>query len=350
MATKHNYLRAACFERPDTIPMLFDINPSCWNHYPQEALLDLMEGHRLLFPSFVRPSGEYRPVYHPVARKGRPYRDDFGCWWSTSEDGITGVVTKHPLSDWESLKSYTPPDPEACMGIGPIDWKAETGRMAEIRKRDGMVHSGLRHGHTFLQLCDLRGYENLMADMADGEPRLWALIEMVEHFNARIVANYAAMNVEVMGYADDLGMQCGPMISPQHFRRYIKPSYKRLIKIAADKGIAIHMHSDGDIKTLADDLTDSGVQILNLQDRVNGIDWIAAKYRGKLCVDLDIDRQSVTPRGSPAQIDALVREGVEKISTPLGGLIMTYGLYPGLPLENVKAVMDAMERYAYYHN
>lgn len=28
---------------------------------------------------------------------------------------------------------------------------------------------------------------------------------------------------------------------------------------------------------------------------------------------------------------------------------MIYGLYPGVPLENVKAVMDAMEKYAVYY-
>ena len=93
----------------------------------------------------------------------------------------------------------------------------------------------------------------------------------------------------------------------------------------------------------------SGVEILNLQDRVNGVDWIAGKFRGKLCVEVDIDRQSVTPFGTPAQIDAMVRNIVEKVSTPDGGLCMIYGLYPGVPLENVKALMDAMERYAFYH-
>ena len=31
-----------------------------------------------------------------------------------------------------------------------------------------------------------------------------------------------------------------------------------------------------------------------------------------------------------------------------GGLTMIYGLYPGIPLENVRALMDAMERYMGY--
>ena len=29
--------------------------------------------------------------------------------------------------------------------------------------------------------------------------------------------------------------------------------------------------------------------------------------------------------------------------------MMIYGLYPGVPLENVRALMDAMEKYAAYY-
>jgi len=41
----------------------------------------------------------------------------------------------------------------------------------------------------------------------------------------------------------------------------------------------------------------SGVQVVNLQDRVNGIDWISDRFAGKVCIDLDVDRQEVTPNG-----------------------------------------------------
>ena len=140
------------------------------------------------------------------------------------------------------------------------------------------------------------------------------------------------------------------MLSPDMFRTYIKPAYKRLMQPACEAGVPIHMHSDGDIRLLVDDLVDSGVEIINLQDLVNGIDWIAERFRGKTCVELDIDRQHITPCGTSAQIDALIREEVEKISTSAGGLCMVYGLYPGVPVENIKALMDAMEKYAFYHS
>lgn len=342
-------LKAIRFETPDYIPMTFHINDACWNAYPQEALFDLMEEHKMLFPNFVRPKGVYTPEYSLVARKDSPYTDDFGCVWETTVDGITGTVTKHPLSDWENFKTYKAPDPEKCMGIGSVDWEKERQRIENAKKKYGYASAGLRHGHTFLQLCDIRGYENLVFDMADEEEKLFELIELVENFNAYIVKKYISFGVDSMGYAEDLGTQIGPMISPSDFRKHIKPSYTRLMNIARDAGAAIHMHSDGCIRDLCDDIIESGVEVINLQDLVNGIDWIKDKFKGKICVDLDIDRQNITPFGTPEQIDALIREEVEKLSTPQGGLTMIYGLYPGVPLENVKALMDAMEKYMFFH-
>jgi len=102
-------------------------------------------------------------------------------------DGITGTVTRHPLADWSAFKNYKAPDPNICMGIGPIDWNTVKMEIEEQKKKGEIIYGGLRHGHTFLQLCDIRGYQNLIFDMADDEPNLWKLINMVEEFNMAII-------------------------------------------------------------------------------------------------------------------------------------------------------------------
>jgi len=341
-------MEAIRFTGQGRVPMRFGINGACWQNYPQEALLDLMEAHTYLFPDFVRPKLPYVPVFSPSCRAGTPYTDGFGCVWETTEDGIQGVVTGHPLADWQAFDTYAVPDFDKDMGVGPVDWAKEAHGLALAREKGLPAAASLYHGHTFLRLADIRGYENLMYDMADEEPKLWELIERVEAFNMAVVKRYVAMDIDIMQYPEDLGMQNTPMLSPAHFRKYIKPSYRRIMQPARDAGVMIHMHSDGYIRDLADDLVDSGVHILNLQDLVNGIDWIAERYAGRHCIQLDIDRQSVTPMGTPAQIDAHIREAVVKLGTKRGGLMMVYGLYPGVPLANVKAVMDAMEKYAFY--
>ena len=348
LSYKENFMKVVRFERPDYIPMTFSLAAACYDWYPQDQLFDLMEGHPLLFPNFVRPKGHYQPVYALKDRKDEPYTDDFGCLWTTSMNGITGTVTGHPLADWNAFETYQAPNPEICSGIGPLNWEDQAKDIAQARKEGKLVRRGLRHGHTFLQLCDLRGYQNLLFDMIDEDERLPKLIHMVEEFNFGIVKRYVDLGIDIMCYAEDLGMQTGPMLSPELFRTYIKPSYKRLIQYAKDRDVIIHMHSDGDIRTLVDDLFDGGVQIVNLQDLVNGIDWIADNLAGKHCIELDIDRQKITVNGTPKDVEDLVREEVTKIGRRDGGLAMIYGLYPGTPLENAGALMDAMEKYMFY--
>ena len=346
-----NFTKAIRFERPDYIPMVFAINSACWHHYPKEALFDLMEEHKLLFPGFVRPPHGWEPYYPLVARKDEPYTDPMGCIWYTADDGITGTVLGHPLADWSAFHtSWKMADPNTSDGLYNVDWNAHTTEWKRIKENGGSFGGGLRHGHTFLQLCDLRGYENILCDMIDEEPLLDELLDELTEFNLALVKRFVDNGCSSMAYPEDLGMQTGPMLSPDMFRKYIKPAYTKIMKPARDAGIPIHMHSDGDIRSLVDDIIDSGVEVINLQDLVNGIDWIADKFRGKICVDLDIDRQKITPHGTPGQIDALIYEEVSKISTKEGGLTMIYGLYPGVPLENIKALMDAMEKYAFYHS
>ncbi|MCX5643333.1 MAG: hypothetical protein NTZ17_01415 [Phycisphaerae bacterium] len=344
-AITENTLRAIRFDCPQYIPVVFWINPACWHHYPTDALQELVSEHRLLFPGPQPP-----PAFAPWERGGKPYVDSWGCTWETTDDGITGSVTNHPLADWEALEGFTPPDPDQANGMAPIDWRQIEEKISSIRKAGEYPVGSLEHGHAFLRLSYLRGYEQLLYDMADGDLRLGRLIEMVETFSLGIVQRYVDLGIVMMRYPEDLGMQRGPLFSPGHFRRYIKPVYERLMTPAHEAGCLVHMHSDGDIRDLVDDLAVSGVDALNLQDLVNGIDWIAARLKGRVCIDLDIDRQAVTRFGGPAQIDDLIREEVEKLGSPEGGLMMIYGLYPGVPLENVNALMDALERYATFYS
>ena len=350
MDPSDNLLRAVRFERPDHIPMHFHINAACWHHYPPGALAELMQTHPLLFGGRPAAQDPNALDYAPEARAGQPYTDSWGCVWETTDDGITGTVTGHPLADWDALEHFDPPDPAAQNGLGPIDWDAIAARFRRAEQAGGIRRGGLIHGHTFLLLTYLRGYENLLFDMADADPRLPRLIEMVEAFNLAIVRRYLDLGAGWLGYPEDLGMQVGPMLSPGHFRRYIKPVYQRYMAPARERGCIVHMHSDGDVRLLVDDLIDGGVEIMNLQDLVNGIDWIRDRLAGKVCIELDVDRQSITRFGTPADIDALIREEVEKLGSPAGGLMMIFGLYPGTPLENVAALMDAMERYAVYYS
>ena len=308
-----------------------------------------MEAHPFLFADFSRQE-TVTADYAPNQRKDEPYTDPWGCVWQTTDNGITGTVNVHPLADWSEFDRYEAPDPDKTDGTYRVDWKNIRANVDQQKTSGEPVWGGLPHGHTFLRLQDIRGYENLIFDMTDDEPNLMVLMEMVEKFNQAYVSRWLELGPDMMSYPEDLGMQVGPMLSPENFRKYIKPVYQRLMKPARDRGCIVHMHSDGDIRTLVQDLIDGGVEVINLQDLVNGIDWIADRFGGRTCIDLDVDRQNIIARGRPEQVDDLIREEVEKLGCKNGGLMMVFGLYPGVPIENVGALMDAMEKYATYYS
>ena len=70
------------------------------------------------------------------------------------------------------FKTWRIADPDTTDGLYAVDWEKREQAWAELKAEGKSFKCGLRHGHTFLQLCDLRGYENLLFDMMDEEPKL----------------------------------------------------------------------------------------------------------------------------------------------------------------------------------
>lgn len=56
--------------------------------------------------------------------------------------------------------------------------------------------------------------------------------------------------------------------------------------------------------------------------------------------------------GSRKAIHASIplREEVESLGSKEGGLMMIYGLYPGVPIENIEALINAMENYSTFYS
>jgi uroporphyrinogen decarboxylase len=352
MNYRQNTLRAYRFQGPEWIPVFTGYPSMMWQHYAADDLQALMASHPILFPGY-QPGDprEHRVETRPDRIAGEPYTDYWGCVWQTAYTGMVGHVNHHPLADWNHLAGFQPPDPQFNDGLLPLDWLQLETAAADCRKEDRLFNLYLPHGHTFLRLLDLRGYEAVMMDMADEEPRLWQVLQMLEDFNLELLNRFIRLKPDIIGVPEDLGMQDRLMISPRHYRKYIKPSYLKMTGLIKQNGILVHEHTDGYMMQIVDDLIEAGGDILNLQDLVNGIDNIARTLKGRLAIDLDIDRQSVTVRGTPKDIDDHIRECVVKLGSPQGGLSLLYQPWPETPLENMRAVFDALEKYCtFYHS
>ena len=66
-------------------------------------------------------------------------------------------------------------------------------------------------------------------------------------------------------------------------------------------------------------------------------------------MDLDLDRQHF-PFWTPEEIDTHIREAVEILGAPEGGLWLKAELGHEIPLKNIKAICAALDKYRFYFN
>ncbi len=282
---------------------------------------------------------------HGKAAKDSPravehtWRDAWGCLWHFPGMYLDGVVVEHPLDSWDKLDSWRPPSP--AEHIEQIRHRAEQARR-EGRRPPG---AGMEHGFLFLRLTYLRGFNNFMLDVAERDPRIYQLRDIVADYWQQIVEAHLDCGTASVGGGDDLGLQDRLPISPAAWRDLIKPGLDRIFRRARQSGARIHLHTDGYIVDIIPDLIELGVTSLNPQDLVNGLDNLARLAKGKLHIALDVDRQRITVFGTAPEIDEHIHNCIRTLGSPRGGLSLTYGVYPGTPVENVEATVRAMQKY-----
>ena len=138
------------------------------------------------------------------------------------------------------------------------------------------------------------------------------------------------------------------MISPASWRRYFKPGFRAEFAACRTAGTFVSLHSDGQIFDILDDLVEIGVNKLNCQVSLIGINRVAEKLKGRICISANIDSQFVMPLGTSHDVRDLVKEIVMKLGSPKGGLELQADLCPDVPLENIRALLDAIKEYRYY--
>jgi len=341
MTDRENYLRTIEFRNPEWIPCSVGFSLATW-HKHREKLEELVLRHPLIFKDYKKGSINF-DEFPPCYREGEYYRDNWDCLWYNAQAGLEGQVVEHPLADWKALDRYKMPDPFLKSERGERDWKKIKKDIEECKKKGLLTYGDGER--LFDRLYFLRGFENLMIDFATDAPQLPRLIEMLLDYEMKLVNKWLEIGVDVISFHTDIGTQKGLMISPAKFRRYIKPMFKKLFTTCREAGTHVSLSSDGCLLEIIDDLIECGVSLHDPQLRANTLDGIVKVYKGKMCVNLDLDRQ-MFPFCKPEDIKRQVKEVVEKLYSPEGGLMLLGGIFGGdVSLKNIEALCEAMEEY-----
>lgn len=317
-----NLIQAIRMEHPDTIPVSLSILPAAWLKYGEE-LQRLVDQYPQFFGGMKKDLSRVLDEVPPSYRKG-VYVDEWNCEWHNEHAGNEAIVVGHPVKSEEEVFDLKIP---AC--------------------RDGR----LPHGFMYLRLLDLCGFENVMIWFAEEDKTIETLIDKVLEYNLYQVAAVLPRMGPIIRFGDDLGTQTGLAIGAERWRKYLKPCFRKLYGLvkAYKPSQLIYMHTDGCIWEIMPDLVECGVDMINPQFRANGLDNLIRVCRKEqiIPINLDLDRQ-LFPFATRSRLFDHVGQCVESLYLPEGGLGLNVELNYDIPLENMAAILDAVEKYRHY--
>ncbi|MCD6350552.1 MAG: hypothetical protein J7M26_00420, partial [Armatimonadetes bacterium] len=232
--TVRNFLKTMCFACPEWIPGNVALMQATWLRYGEELEKIVLE-HPRLFPGYRE--GSFRDMKLSVRTSKGTWTDAWGVRWQNAADGLDSIPIEEeaPLRDWAALDSLQVPDPMTTDDWGgAVDFEAARENFARAKEAGRLAIGGLPHGFMFMRLFYLRGFSNFMMDVALRDARLDRLIEIVASRNERIVRAWVEAGAEFIWAGDDLGLQTALPISPDDWRRYIKPAYWRIFALCRE--------------------------------------------------------------------------------------------------------------------
>ncbi|MDR1304246.1 MAG: hypothetical protein LBK76_03385 [Verrucomicrobiales bacterium] len=285
---------------------------------------------------------------HPVA-PGRTvsgtanpqYRWGHRADYSNAASHSIGEVVEL-LPDWAELDEFLADFPN------PREPGSFDGVQASLSATDGRYKLGMWWHLFHERFWMIRGMENLMMDYYDAMDRLKILGRQVLDYNKAIVDQFAGLGFDAFFSSDDLGHQSGLMMSPEVFQELYYPLYEELAAHIHGQGMHFFVHSCGNNTALMDDLIRAGVDVFHpIQKGCMDERATAKNFGDRISFLAGADVQHLLPEGTVSEVRAGIRELIDNLARPDGGLLLAAGngIMPDTPLENIDAMLYEMATY-----
>lgn len=320
MTPKENALRIIGFDSPERVMC------ACPTHWI---------GYRGCNHEGYEGGGHHLPV-------GSVWHDIWGTEWHREHDGVMGFPRGNPLADlMATLKGYQWPDPNDERIVRQIYEQAKGWNKEET------VLSG-SHRDTLWEKCYmLVGMENAMCFFHTEPDAMREVLHRIMDFQLGIAQHYLSLGVEMVSMGDDLGTQCGLLLSPEMIREFLVPEYKRLFSVYKTRDVLVSFHSCGHIEPILDVFMDLGVDILNpIQATANDLESVRRKTAGRMALRGGIS-SGLIASGPMSAIREEVRHRIWQLGRD-GGYFCGPDQGMPWPKENYEAFENAVDEFGKY--
>jgi len=267
--------------------------------------------------------------------------------WGTEDAGF-GTGHFHPLAAASAteVERYAWPD-------------ATRFDFADLRAslRDWTGECALRgpywvSGPLFSTTCDLMGIEETLCKMLVDPKAFETCVEQVFRFSYSYVERFmdcVGPDLDILYLADDFASQRGLLMSPDLWKKFLKPRYEKLFALGKRRGLPIWFHSCGDITPVLPDLIDIGMDVwetVQLHALPITAPELKREYGRHITFFGGVNTQEL-PFLSPETVVDQVRHRIDCLGEG-GGYICgpDHHLKPDVPAANVVALFDAARTYA----
>lgn len=272
------------------------------------------------------------------------------------QDGQYFDWGKFPINDIDMklLDEYRWPEPDPKESFESLK---ECAKKIYAEGEYAIAGTAIFGGGIFEQPGRMMGMDKFLLSLALDPQFADTMLEKVTELyieNCNRYLDKVGKFLDIFVYWDDITGQRGPLISPEMYRKYIKPKEKRLIEAIKKKTDAkIFYHCCGAVTSFIPDFIDMGIDILNpIQVSAQGMDTLLLKkeFGNELCFwGGGCDTQHTLPHGSPEEIRDEVKKRIDDLA-PGGGFVFSaiHNIQDDVPPENIMAMVETLFEYGKY--
>ncbi len=157
--------------------------------------------------------------------------------------------------------------------------------------------------------------------------------------------------VDCVQISDDWGSTTSLLISPDSFRTFFIPYFKRLVDGIKEMGVPVIMHNDGCLWEILPDLADCGIDALHPVERAAGMDLkrVKEEYSGRIVPIGNVNNKVTMASDNPEDVRKEVLQCLDEAARDGGYIISTdHSIHDLIPYRNFKCLVDTVHEFGVY--
>ncbi|MEI6808294.1 MAG: uroporphyrinogen decarboxylase family protein [bacterium] len=301
---------------------------------------------------------------------------EWAAWWDLTIERWQNEGLPKDLS-WDASLSYFDLDPLVNVGAGGgpageypnsvssvVTDDADYDAIRPYMYADSTIAEAMAHARSLKERHDrgdisirvwLDGYFWFPRGMMGIERHMFAFYDQPELMhrinndladfnNKAIKAICSVLKPDMVGFAEDMSYNNGPMLSRECFNEFLLPYYKRTVPVIKNLGVKVLVDTDGDLTEMIPWLLDAGIEGVYPLERQAGVDLVKIrKLYPKLIIMGGYDKMVMSKGEGP------MRAEFERILPVMrsGGFIPScdHQTPPEVSLDNFKIYMKLFREY-----